>query len=119
LTKILFVQSSGIENPERSYAPFVLASISRTMGIEASIFFMIKGITLMKRGEAEKIQLGEFPTLKVMLDKALTGGVRLYVCEQSAQLLAIPKGDFIPEATIAGAARLIDLMLDADSVLSL
>jgi predicted peroxiredoxin len=119
MTRILFVQSSGTDTPERSYAPFVLASIARTMEVEVSIFFMIKGITLLKQGEAEKIQMGHFPSLKVMLDKALADGVKLYVCEQSSQLLGIPKGDFIPQATIAGAATLVNLMLDADSVLSL
>jgi predicted peroxiredoxin len=119
MTKILFVQSSGTDSPERSYAPFVLASIARTMDVEVSIFFMIKGITLLKRGEATKIQIGQFPNLKDMIDKALAVGVRLYVCEQSSQLLGIPKGDFMSEAKIAGAATLVDLMLDADSVLSL
>jgi predicted peroxiredoxin len=44
---------------------------------------------------------------------------RLYVCEQSSELLGIPKGDVIPEALVAGAATLADLMRDADSVLSL
>ncbi len=119
MAKILFVQSSGTDAPERSYAPFVLATVARTMDVDVSIFFMIKGITLMKKGEAEKIQIGQFPRLREMLDKALAVGVRLYVCDQSAQLLGIPKGDFIPEAKIAGAATLIDLMLDAEAVLSL
>jgi predicted peroxiredoxin len=119
MTNILFVQTSGTDTPERLYAPFLLASIARTMDAEASIFFMIKGITVMKKGEAEKIKIGQFPNLKDMLDKALADGVRFYVCEQSSQLLGIPRGDFIPEAKIAGAAALVDLMLEADSVLSL
>ena len=118
MVKILYVQTSGTDTPERLYAPFVLASIARTMGIDISIFFMIKGITVLKRGEAKKIKIGQFPNLKDMLDKALADGVQCYVCEQSTQLLGIPRGDFIPEAKIAGAARLVDLSLEADSVLS-
>ena len=42
----------------------------------------------------------------------------MYICEQSTQLLGIPRGDFIPEAKIAGAGTLNDLALDADSVIS-
>lgn len=73
---------------------------------------------VVKRGEAEKIQLGTFPTLKDIMDQAIGAGVRIYVCEQSTQLFGIPRGDFIPEAIIAGAATLNDLALDADGVFS-
>jgi len=43
--------------------------------------------------------------------------VKLAVCEQSCMLLGIGRGEFIPEAKIAGAATLNDLALDADTVL--
>ncbi len=118
MSKILYVQTSGLDTPERLYASFILGMTARAMDVEASIFFMIKGITVVKRGEAEKIKLGSFPSLKEILDQALKAGVRMYICEQSTQLLGISRGDFIPEAKIAGAATLNDLALEADSVLT-
>jgi len=54
--KILYVVTSGVDTPERTYAPFILATTAVAMGIEATIYFLIKGITLMKRGEAENIK---------------------------------------------------------------
>jgi predicted peroxiredoxin len=118
MSKILYVQTSGLDTPERLYAPFVLGMTARAMDVEASIFFMIKGVTVVKRGEAEKVRIGSFPSLKEVLDQALKAGVEMYICEQSTQLLGIPRGDFIPEAKIAGAGTLNDLALDADSTLS-
>ena len=118
MSKILYVQTSGLDTPERLYAPFVLGMTARAMDVEASIFFMIKGITALKKGEAEKIKVGSFPKLKEIMDQALKAGVKMYICEQSTQLLGIPRGEFIPEAKIAGAATLNDLALDADTVLS-
>ena len=53
MSRILYVQTSGVETPERLYAPFILGTTARAMEVEASIFFMIKGITAMKKGEAE------------------------------------------------------------------
>jgi hypothetical protein len=41
----------------------------------------------------------------------------LLVCEQSAQLLSIKRGDLIPEAKVVGAATLNDLVLDADGTM--
>ena len=118
MSRILYVQTSGLETPERLYAPFILGATARAMEVEASIFFMIKGITAMKKGEAEKIKIGSFPSLKDVIDQALAAGVKMYICEQSTQLLGIPRGDFIAEARIAGAGTLNDLALDADSVIS-
>ena len=116
--KILYVQTSGVETPERLYAPFILGATAAAMGIDATIYFVIKGVTVVKKGEAEKIKLGNFPSLKEVMKQAIKAGVKLRVCEQSCQLLSLERGDFIEEAKVVGAATLNDLMLDADAVLS-
>ncbi len=116
--KILYVQSSGTDTPERAYAPFILATTAAMMNIEATVYFLIKGITLVKKGEAEKIRIGSFPSLKETIDQAAKAGVKFLVCEQSCGLLGIPRGDFIKDATVVGAATLNDLVLCADAVLS-
>jgi predicted peroxiredoxin len=115
---ILYVQTSGTDRPEKLYAPFILASTAVAMGLDAIIYFLIKGITVVKRGEAEKIQLGSFPSLKDVMDQAVQAGVKLMVCEQSCQLIGLDRGDFEEEANVVGAATLNDLLLEADAVLS-
>lgn len=118
IKNILYVQTSGVDTPERLYAPFILGATATAMGIDATIYFVIKGVTVVKKGEAEKIKLGAFPSLKEVMDQAIKAGVKLKVCEQSCQLLGLERGDFIEEAKVVGAATLNDLMLDADAVLS-
>ncbi|MDH5754046.1 MAG: DsrE family protein [Candidatus Bathyarchaeota archaeon] len=115
--RILYVQTSGVDTPERTYAPFVLATTAAMMNIDATIYFLIKGVTVVKRGEAEKIKLGSFPSLKEVMDQATKAGVKLLVCEQSTQLLGLSRGDFIPEAKVVGAATLNDLALDANAII--
>jgi predicted peroxiredoxin len=115
--KILYVQTSGVDRPERAYAPFILASTAAMMNIDATIYFVIRGITLLKKGEAEKIKIGSFPSLKDVMNQAIKAGVKLVVCEQSCGLLGIPRGEFVQEANIVGAATLNDLALSADAVL--
>jgi len=117
-SRILYVQTSGIDTPERLYAPFILSATAVAMGIEATVYFLIKGITVVKAGEAEKIKVGNFPTLKEVMDQAVNAGVKLMVCEQSCMLLGLKRGDFQNYAQIVGAATLNDLLLDADAVLS-
>jgi predicted peroxiredoxin len=115
--KILYVQTSGVDTPERTYAPFILAATAAAMGLDATIYFVIKGVTVVKRGEAEKVKLGQFPTLRQVMDQAIKAGVKFAVCEQSCMLLGINRGDFVPEGKVVGAATLNDMALDADAVL--
>jgi predicted peroxiredoxin len=115
--KILYVQTSGVDTPERTYSPFVLAATAAAMGLDASIYFVIKGVTIVKKEAAEKIKVGQFPTLRQVMDQAIKAGVKFIVCEQSCMLLDIGRGEFIPEAKVVGAATLNDMALDADAVI--
>jgi len=115
--KLLYVQTSGVDTPKRLYSPFVLGMTAKAMDIDATIYFLGMGITVVKQGMAETVKEGGFPTLKEIMDQAIGAGVQLLVCEQSAQLLSIKRGDFIPEAKVVGAATLNDLVLDADGTM--
>lgn len=115
--KILYVQTSGVDTPKRLYSPFVLGMTAQAMDIDATIYFLGLGITVVKKGMAETIKEGDFPTVKEIMDQAIAAGVKLLVCEQSSQLLQMKRGDFIPEAKIVGAATLNDLVLDADGTM--
>jgi len=115
--KILYVQTSGVDTPERLYAPFILATTARAMDLDASIYFLIKGVTVVKRGAAEKIRLGNFPSVREVMDQALKAGVSLYACTQSCDLIGMSKGDLVEGVKVAGAATVNDLVLEADGVL--
>ena len=117
MTNLLYVQTSGIDTPERLYSPFILAQTAKAMGIDAIIYFLGTGITVVKKGNAEKIKIGKFPTLKEVMDQTVKAGVKLMVCEQSTQLINLTRGDFIQEAEIVGAATLNDLVLEADGTM--
>ncbi|MDP2660692.1 MAG: DsrE family protein [Dehalococcoidia bacterium] len=115
--KILYVQTSGLSTPQRLYSPFVLAATAAAMDIDPIVYFLGEGITVVKKGAAEKVQVGQFPTLRQVMDQALAAGVKLMVCEQSCQLLNLDRGEFVEEAQVVGAATLNDLALDADATM--
>ena len=58
--KILYVVTSSAATPERIYAPFILATAGAAMGIDVTIYFLIEKVTLLKKGEAEKLNLEAF-----------------------------------------------------------
>ena len=82
-----------------------------------TVYFLGERITVVKKGAADKVREGSFPTVKEIMDQAIAAGVRLLVCEQSCQLLGIERGEFIEQAKVVGAATLNDLVLDADGTM--
>jgi len=115
--KMLYVQTSGTEAPERLYAPFILAMTAKAMDMDAAVYFLIRGITVIKKGEAAKIKIGSFPSLKDVMDQAVEAGVELYACAQSCELMNMPKGDLESRVKVAGAATLNDLVVESDGVM--
>jgi predicted peroxiredoxin len=112
---ILYVQTSNA--PERQYSPHVLAQTAKMMDIDAKIYYLGQGLLILRPGEAEKIQLGNFPTVADMIKQTLDMGIDIYVCEASKQMLGWEKVELIPGVKIVGAATLNDLVLESDATM--
>ncbi len=118
--KILYVQTSGPDTPERLYSPLILAQTAKAMDLEPTVYFLGLGLKSLVKEEAEKVKIGQFPSLLEVLKQTAGQGIKIMACQQSMQLFggALKQEDLFEEATIAGAATLNDLSLDADAVLS-
>ncbi len=118
--KILYVQTSGTDTPERLYSPLILAQTAKAMGVEATVYFLGLGLKNLVQSEAEKIKIGEFPSLLEVLKQTAGQGIKIMACQQSMLLFGgeIKAEDLLEEATVAGAATLNDLALEADAVLT-
>ena len=109
----MYVQTS--HDPERQYSPLVLAQTARAMNIKATVYYLGTGLRILKPGEADRIKLGEFPSVKEMIDKAIEMGVEILVCEASKRMLGWESVALIPGVKIVGAATLNDLVLEVDA----
>ena len=112
---ILYVQTS--DAPERQYSPLVLAQTARAMDIDAKLYYLGQGLKILRPGAAEKIKLGNFPSLMEVMKMTLEMGIEIYVCEASKQMMGWEKVDLIPGVKIVGAATLNDLVLEADATM--
>jgi predicted peroxiredoxin len=117
--KILYVQTSGTTTPQRLYSPFILAQTAKAMDIEPTIYFLGEGISVVKKGEAEKIKMGNFPSLKDVMDQTKNMGIPMLVCQQSMQVFGenLAPSDFVEGAKIVGAATLNNLVLESDGTM--
>lgn len=112
---ILYVQTS--DQPERQYSPLVLAQTTKAMDLVPKIYYLGQGLRILIPGAAEKMKLGNFPSVGEMIKKTLDMGIEIYVCEASKQMLGWEKVELIPGVKIVGAATLNDLALEAGTTM--
>jgi predicted peroxiredoxin len=112
---ILYVQTTNA--PEKQYSPLVLAQSAKAMGVDAAVYYLGMGLTILQPGAAEKIQMGSFPSVAEMLQKTIAMGITVYVCEASKQMLGWETVELIDGVKIVGAATLNDLALDAGATM--
>jgi predicted peroxiredoxin len=112
---ILYVQTTNL--PERQYSPLVLAQSAKAMDLEPTLYYLGMGLSVLKPGEAEKIKLGSFPSMREMFDKTIAMGISIMACEASKQMLGWETVELIEGVKIVGAATLNDLALDAGATM--
>ena len=112
---ILYVQTS--DQIERQYSPLVLAQTAKMMEINAKVYYLGMGLKILIPGEAEKIKIGNFPSLAEMIKQTLEMGIEIYVCEASKQMLGLEEIELIEGVKIVGAGTLNDLALDSGATM--
>lgn len=112
---ILYVQTG--DAPERQYSPLVLAQTAKAMDIEAKVYYLGQGLRILAPGEAEKIKLGSFPSVREMIDETMKMGIEVYACEASKQMLGWDDVELLPGVRIVGAGTLNDLALEAGATM--
>ena len=116
--RIVYVQTSGTEAPERSATVFFLAAAGAAMDIEVGIYFTQTGPTLLQRGVPETLQVKKGgATLGHFMEQARDLGVRFYVCQPSLDLTNLKLQDLIEGVEMIGGAAFNSMALEADRVI--
>ncbi len=120
--KILYVQTHGVDMPERSATPFYLAASAAAMDCEVGIYFTMNGPTLLEKGVPESLIVpkkgGGGAPLRKFINQALELGVKLYVCQPSLDLHGLKHADLIEGVEMIGGAAFNGMALEADAVIA-
>ena len=119
-SKVLYVQTHGMTDPERSATPFFLAASAAAMECEVMIYFTMYGPTLLRKDMVDTIgpkgERGQ--PLRYFIEQATSLGVRLLVCQPSLDLNDLRMDELIDGVEMIGGAAFNDLALSADAVIS-
>jgi len=116
-TKMLFVVSTGADEPKKAFTPFYYAAAAAAMDFETTMFFVAEGPSLLRPGVAGDLRTTpEEEPLQVVIDQGLENGVRFLCCSVSAKV--IWKLDTLPEGMeFAGAATLLEAATDPETAI--
>jgi peroxiredoxin family protein len=126
-----------------AYPPMILATAALALDMEAAIFFTFYGLEIIKKGNADKLQvppianpampmpvpniIGMIPgmtgiatsmmhswmnkanvaKLSDLLEMAVEGGVRMFACQMSMDVMGVKKEDLIDGCEVVGAATFL------------
>lgn len=110
--RVLVVQSNGTGNAERAYATFIFSKAALSMGKDVTVFLLMDGVSLARRGAAAKVKHPAFPALNELMEEVIEMGAKVYVCEMSAQFRGLTEDKITEGCKIAGAATFITLLSD-------
>ncbi len=119
-SKVLYVQTHGVDDPGRCATPFFLAASAAAMECEVMIYFTMYGPTLLRKDIVDKIgpkgETGQ--PLRYFIEQATGLGVRLLVCQPSLDLNDLRIEELIDGVDMIGGAAFNDLAISADAVVS-
>jgi predicted peroxiredoxin len=119
-SKILYVQTHGLDDPGRCATPFFLAASAAAMESEVMIYFTMYGPSLLRKDVVDKIgpKGDRGQPLRHFVDQATNLGVRLLVCQPSLDLNDLKIEDLIDGVEMIGGAAFNNLAHKADAVIS-
>lgn len=110
--KVLVAQSNGIGNAERAYATFIFSKAAISMSKKVTIFLLMDGVSIARKGNPEKVKHPAFDRLDKLMTEVIEMGAKVYVCELSAEFRGMKQKDLVNGTSLAGAATYITLLSD-------
>ncbi|WFN35617.1 DsrE family protein [Methanogenium sp. S4BF] len=108
--RVVIAQSSGIGNAERAYATFLFSQVALSMGKKVTIFLLMDGAGIGKKGNAAGVKHPAFERLDLLMDEVIKAGATVYVCELSAKFRGIGPESLVDGVRLAGAATYLELL---------
>lgn len=116
--KVLVVITHGLGH-EKSSAAFGVVGGGLNEGMDMTVFLASDGVDLVRKGALNNANgVHAHGALKEMMANFLAKSGKIYACTPCVNSRGYTADDLIPEATIAGASIMYDLIKEGAVVLS-
>jgi len=109
----------GSDDPQKAFPPFMLGSGALALDMEVNLFFTMSGLNIVRKGGAERIELGGAPkTLPEFIEIMQEGGANMIACSAAFPIVGIGEEDLIDGVECGGVATFVSGAEEADVVLT-
>ncbi|MEW6526224.1 MAG: DsrE family protein [Spirochaetota bacterium] len=116
--QITYIVTHADDDPEMASIPFVLANTAVAMDVTPVIILQGKAVMLAMKGYAEHIHFEGFNPLMDMIKSYIEAGNKLLVCTPCMNKRKIKVEDLIEGAEAIGGAKVNEIVLESDAVLT-
>jgi predicted peroxiredoxin len=116
--KLLVHVTHGPEAPTRAALAFLVAKAAVDEGHEVRMFLAGDSVQLLREPVADALQGLGTGALREHLDALLAAGVPIYASGMSSQARGVTAADTPPSVEMAPPTRLVQLVFEADRVLT-
>jgi uncharacterized protein len=113
---LLFPCAYGEDDPERATVPFIAAATAAVSGQRAVVICTVEAAWLGVPGTVERIEAAGLPALADLVRQLVAAGGEIWLCSACAGTRGITGGTLIPGASIVGAARIVEALLEGRSI---
>jgi predicted peroxiredoxin len=106
--KLIFNCTHGKEDAERATLPFVAANIAATAGQDSVVLCTIEAVWLGTEGGTTGIAYPGLPVLADLYREFVANGGQVWLCGACTKPRGIGEGQVADGATIVGAARVVE-----------
>jgi len=116
--KIVYLLTTGPENPEKATLPFILATAAQSVDVEAVICLQGPAVYFAQKGFARSVQAVSLPKFKDLMDIFVENGGSIRVCVPCMQARNITADGLIDGASTIAAVEVNEHCLTANAVLT-
>lgn len=109
----------GSDDPYKAFPPFMLGMGALANEMELTMFFTMKGLNIIRKGGAEKIDLPGAPkTLREFIALAQEGNAKLIACSAAFPIVGMNENDLIEGVECGGVATFVAAAEESEVVLT-
>ena len=102
----------GLDDPDRATVALVVANAAAASGVETVIFLSSDGVVLGVQGGGDSIAESGFKPMRDLLQSFADAGGKLWVCPPCFKKRELSEADLLPNAIMAGGAKMVEFLVN-------
>ncbi len=116
--KMVYVATHFEDNKEKAIIPFVLANAAFAMDAKPVVILQAEAVLAAVKGQAARVVQAPFDPLRSELNSYIELGGQLLVCSPCLKARNYTEADLVPNARIVGAAKILEEVSAAKTVMT-